>query len=332
MVKSRLSRRSVLQIVAVGGAAGMIGYWARSARVAKVERSANLMGTSVHFTVYDTDNERAAAAADSARAVMSRLDGQLSRFRATSEVGRWNKAGSIDDASDDLLALVKLSDQVSRWGEGTFDITVLPLLDTYSSLSEVISPASHDALERSAALIDYRRIEVNGRSVRLTAPDMRITLDGVAKGYIVDKAVRDLSLHGYPSVYVEAGGDLMAAGQKSDGSPWRIGIRHPREMAMIAAVDLRNRAIATSGDYMQAYTRDFSRHHIIDPRIRGSSPDLASATVIADDAATADALATTAMALGLKRGRELLEDLPNVEGFLVTKSTETVNTSGFVTV
>lgn len=332
MVSSRLSRRSVLRIVALGGVAGAVGYALRPGRISKIERAAPLMGTSVHFTVVSDDRELATAAADAALGVMTRLDGQLSRYRHDTEVGRLNRLGQIDDASDELLSQLDLSSRIAQAGAGAFDITVAPLLDAYADIADPTAPASRAALEAAAELVDYRAVRVEGRTVRLERPGMRITLDGVAKGYIVDQAVQELRKHGFASVYVEAGGDLMAAGQKADGAAWHIGIRHPREMSMIASVALRDRAIATSGDYMQAYTRDFSRHHIIDPRLRGSSPDLASATVIARDAATADALATTAMALGTTRGRELLEDLPDVEGFLVTKSMETIPTTGFAVI
>lgn len=332
MISTRLSRRNVLQIVALGGAATTFGWWLRSPRTTKVERAASLMGTSVRFTVISDDRELATAAADSALGVMATLDARLSRFRHDSEVGRLNRLGRIDDASDELLNQLDLSARIARLGDGAFDITVLPLLDVYAGLADPTTAEARATLETAAALVDYRSVRVDGRSVALERPGMRITLDGVAKGYIVDQAVEALRRHGFANVYVEAGGDLMAAGQKTGAAPWNIGIRHPRSMSMIAGVELRDRAIATSGDYMQAYTRDFARHHIIDPRLRGSSPDLASATVIAPDAATADALATTAMALGLQRGRALLEDLPDVEGFLVTKSMETVRTTGFTVI
>ena len=81
---------------------------------------------------------------------------------------------------------------------------------------------------------------------------------------------------------------------------------------------------------MQPYTADLSEHHIVDPRTGHSAPELASATVIAPDAATADALATLTMVLGPRRGRELLEALPGCEGYLVSKNLEVTRTSNFI--
>ena len=80
---------------------------------------------------------------------------------------------------------------------------------------------------------------------------------------------------------------------------------------------------------MQPYTADFAQHHILDPRTGRSASELASSTVVADDAATADALATLTMVLGPRTGRELLEDLPDCEGYLISKNLEVTQTSGF---
>lgn len=123
----------------------------------------------------------------------------------------------------------------------------------------------------------------------------------------------------------------MAGGHRLSGGPWRIGIRRPRPgLALQARFEARERAVATSGDYMQPFTADFAQHHILDPRTGRSAPELASATVLAPDAATADGLATLAMVLGPRRARALLEDLPGCEGYLVGKGLEVTRTSGFV--
>jgi thiamine biosynthesis lipoprotein len=135
---------------------------------------------------------------------------------------------------------------------------------------------------------------------------------------------------GFGDVIVEAGGDLVAGGVRGDGTPWRIGIRAPRPgLALTARFEAANRAVATSGDYMQPFTDDYSQHHILDPRRGYSSPELASATVAAPTAALADALATLTMVLGPRRGRALIEDLPDCEAYFIAKDLEVTRTSGF---
>jgi thiamine biosynthesis lipoprotein len=329
----RVTRRHVLRILAVGGAAGVawkLGVFRRG-RTASVHRSRVLMGTRVNLTLVGEDREAAEAAAEATLQRMADLESLLSRYRKDSQVSRLNTAGRIDNASDALLDVLELAQRVSVLGEGAFDVTVQPLLDLYRDRLERAArlPAAED-VERVVARVGHRGLRVGGRSVTLERPGMSITLDGVGKGYIVDRGVALLAQRGFANVFVEAGGDLVAAGDKGSGAPWRVGIRGPRQgLALQARFDTRNRAVATSGDYMQPFTPDYAQHHILDPRTGYSAPELASSTVVAADAATADALATLTMVLGPTRGRELLEALPDCEGYLVSKDLEVTRTTNF---
>jgi thiamine biosynthesis lipoprotein len=292
------------------------------------------MGTGVHLTVLGEDREAAAAAADASLAHMAGLEGLLSRYRTDSEVGRLNASGRVTEASPALLDVLGLADHIHRLGDGAFDVSIQPLLDLYRDrLRRRAGPPGPAALEEVLERVDQRALWVHGRSVESHRPGLSITLDGIAKGYVVDRGVAALTERGFANVFVEAGGDLMAAGGKEPGRPWRIGIRGPRPgISIQARFDARNRAVATSGDYMQPFTADYAQHHILDPRTGTSAPELASASVVAPDAATADGLATLVMVLGPRRGRALLEDLSGCEGYLVGKDLEVVRTSGFAVV
>ena len=226
--------------------------------------------------------------------------------------------------------VLRLAERVSAMGDGAFDITVQPVLDLYLARHSMPDPES---IEQGIERVGHRAVRIEGGAVVLDRPGMAITLDGIGKGYIVDRAVDVLAERGFPDVFVEAGGDLMASGDKGADGPWRIGIRAPRPgMTLQARFDARNVAGATSGDYMQPFTPDYRQHHILDPRTGYSAPELASSTVLAPDAATADALATLTMVLGSSKGRELLEGLPGCEGYFVSKEMEVIRTSGFAVV
>lgn len=329
----RLTRRQALRILAVAGAAGAAlaaGLPARLRRGA-VERARLLMGTGVHLRVLGDDREAAAAAADACLARMEELEALLSRHRPDSELARLQAAGRLERASDALLDVLRLAGRISALGDGAFDVTVQPLVDLYrQSLARSGRVPPPDAIERERGRVGWRAVRCERQGVLLARGDVRLTLDGVAKGYVVDQAVAVLRARGFGSVFVEAGGDLVAAGDRGAGAPWRIGIRAPRGgNALEARFEVRDRAVATSGDYMQPFTADYREHHILDPRTGHSPPALASATVVASDAATADALATLVMVLGPQRGRELLEDLPDCEGYLVAKDLRVVRTRGF---
>lgn len=326
------TRRDVLRILAFG-ACGAAAWRLASGRqeAEAVVRTRALLGTWVQITVVGRDREESRAAADGALARMHDLERLLSRHRPDSELSLLNAQGRIDDASDALLDVLQLARHVSSLGDGAFDVSIAPILELnrrhWIESGRAPDPA---AVEPALALVDHRAVRVEGRRVNLKRPGMRLTLDGIGKGYVVDRGVDELRARGFANVLLDAGGDLVAAGRRRDGRPWRIGMRHPRPGAsLLGRFEGSEVAVATSGDYMQPFSSDLAQHHILDPRTGRSAPELASATVVAPNAATADALATLTMVLGSRRGRDLLEALPGCEGCLVSKTLETTRTSGF---
>jgi thiamine biosynthesis lipoprotein len=289
------------------------------------------MGTGVHLNVLGDDLEAAEAAADFTLECMADMESLLSRHRDDSELSRLNRTGRIETASSALIDVLRAAERVSRMGEGAFDVTVQPVLDLYrASRGPASTLPSAERIEQARDLVDHRGVQIDGSTVTLRRAGMRVTLDGVAKGFVIDQGVGTLKELGFNDVFVEAGGDLVAGGTKQAGVPWRIGIRHPRPgVALQARFDASNRAVATSGDYMQPFTTDFAQHHILDPRTGYSAPDLASSTVSAPNAMMADALATLTMVLGPKRGRDLIEALPDCEAYFVSKNLEVTRSSGF---
>ncbi|MCP3980631.1 MAG: FAD:protein FMN transferase [bacterium] len=325
-----LTRRRALTIVALGGASAVawrLGLF-RGGSSPPATRTRTLMGTTVNLTVLGDDRDAAGAAADATLDAMAALEASLSRYRPDSEISVLNRTGRIDAASDAVVEVLRLAQEISGMGDGAFDVTIQPVLELYRAGGDDV-PAGEE-IERALESVDGRALRIEGNTVTLERSGMRVTPDGIGKGYIVDRGVDELKARGFGNVFVEAGGDLVAAGSREGGRPWRVGIRDPRLprqlRARFHAVD---RAVATSGDYMQPFTDDFAQHHILDPRTGRSAPELASATVVAADAATADGLATLAMVLGPRRGRELIEDLPGCEGYFVSKKLEATRTTGF---
>ena len=147
----------------------------------------------------------------------------------------------------------------------------------------------------------------------------------------MDAGVTVLKQAGFGQVLVEAGGDLAAAGQKSTGTPWRIGVQSPREeqAGLQNKFNLQDQAAATSGDYMQPFSADLRQHYILDPRPGYSAPEVASATVIAPSAMLADGLATSVMVLGPKAALQMIHGLPGCEAYLVAKDLQTIKTATF---
>jgi thiamine biosynthesis lipoprotein len=248
----------------------------------------------------------------------------LDHRRQTSALGRLNAQGALRDAPIELLEVVEKALEFGELTEGAFDITVKPVLDAYASGRSVTSD-----LRR---LVDFRQVAILGSQIRLGQPGMSITLDGLAKGRVVDGGIAVLRHIGFENILVEAGGDLVAQGARGDGRPWEIGILSPREdrqPGTIATIPVNRQAVATSGDYMNSFTTDFSLHHILDPHTLNSPVELASTTVIASTAMEADALSTALMVLGARDGLALTERLSQVEAMLVGKDLKVYRSTGF---
>ncbi len=286
------------------------------------------MGTVVTITVVHPEADEAREMVSAAFTELERLEGILSRHRAGTPVHRLNEVGSLTDAPIELIEVLTAAAGYSDLTAGAFDVTVAPLLALFERTfrDEGRAPSPQEVgqvLER----VDYRGVRVRGRHIQL-ARGMALTLDGIAKGYIVDRTVTVLADRGAGRVLVDAGGDMAAAGPGSAEEPWRVGVQDPNESGLVEVVQLGGDAIATSGDYMHTFTADRRHHHIVDPRSGFSPEHTSSATVVASSAMEADALSTAVLVMGPVRGLALLEALPEVEGLVVTKPGDRLRTSG----
>ncbi len=330
----RLGRREALRITAVAGLSvgiggGLLRELIRRARLHRVSETRTRMGTVVTITVVHPDAERARGMVSAAFAEMERLEAILSRHRPGTPVHRLNSVGRLRDAPVELIEVVGAAERYSESSGGAFDITVTPLLDLFErSFAVERGPPTASRVREVLRLVDYRAVRVAGRTVEL-APGMSITLDGIGKGYVVDRATDVLVAAGAQRVLVDAGGDMATAGAGSRDDPWMVGVQDPDdESRFVELVHLAGECIATSGDYMRTFSLDRRFHHIVDPR-GGYSPDhTRSASVVAATAMDADALSTTVLVLGPREGIGLLESLPEIEGLVVTKDGEQVRTSG----
>jgi thiamine biosynthesis lipoprotein len=327
------TRRRFVSILAVAGAGALtwgLSWRRRGERNRPLTMTRLLMGTVVNLTIAGCDRDTARAAASACLGRMAELEAVLSRFRPHSQVSRLNRDGRVEDADPALVDLVNRANALSALTAGAFDITIEPVLRLFRTRHSEGLPGA-DAIEQALRSVDWCRLQVSGGSLSFTTPGMAITLDGIAKGYIVDAGVEVLRRHGLTDVMVEAGGDLLAAGNRSLQRPWRLAIAPPRNTMSNATpiIELSNQAVATSGDSQQSFSPDHRHHHILDPRKGYSSPELASATVVAADVTTADALATAMMVLDAETALSLTSHFTDCHAFLLTKELEAIQTPGF---
>ena len=169
--------------------------------------------------------------------------------------------------------------------------------------------------------VDFRQLQVKWREARVASSGYSADFGGIAKGYGVDRAVRALRDQNVRCVLVSAGGDIFALGRPAPNRLWRVGIRSPyRPDALCAMVELEDEAIATAGGYENYRIAQGRRiAHILNPRLGVSSDHVLSATIIAPDTMTADALATATYIMGVEDSLRLLDDMPHVEGVWIDR-------------
>ncbi len=330
----QFNRRKFLGLIAAAalfGAAYQYGHQRISKGEYTLKNSRMMMGTIVNFTIIGSSKESCDEALEATAAHMEKEADVISRYNPQSPLSRLNRDGFLENAPSTLLKVTQMALEMSVLTDGAFDPTVLPLLELYQNEKGKDRLPPQQEIERALTLVDYRNVAIDGDTLRYTADDIGMTLDGIGKGFIVDEGVRFINALGFQNVCIEAGGDLMVTGTNPSGAPWTIAIRNPRpnQEQKPHIVNLKDRAIATSGDYMQSFSADRRYHHILNPFSGFSPPQLASCSILAPTVATADGLATAAMVMGPDQSITLLDSLAGCEGFLIGKDLTTYTSKDF---
>lgn len=298
------SRRAVLCGGLAGGLVLLAGgsAWWEAARRTRIFRAARpAMGTMAEV-VLAHPAPRGRALAEAALEEVREVEARMTRFDPASEVGRVNaEPGRFLPVSTMTGHVVRTGLEIARATDGRFD-PALGALEALWGFYERRAPARlPDArrLAREASCAPYRQVELAGdeRRPRLRVGEaVRLDLGGIAKGYAVDRAAALLRRHGVRHALINVGGDLYALGNHPEGRPWRVGVRHPRRPGrFLTILSLRDRAVATSGDYENFFMAGGQRyHHLLDPRTGAPAPFHQSVTVTAPSVMIADALATAA--------------------------------------
>lgn len=280
------------------------------------------MGTLVRITVFASDEPTAERVASQAFDRIAELNGILSDYDPESELSRLSRepSGTPVPVSEDLFTVLQRAQEISECSGGAFDSTVgavgqlwrearrsekLPLR---SAVSQLLEKAGYQALV-------FDRCQ---QTVTLRKPGMSLDLGGIAKGYAASEALRILRAAGVPSSLVAVSGDL-AIGEAPPGEDgWRIGISSIEPGAIEQVLLLQNVSVSTSGDTEQFVEIDGIRYsHILDPKTGMGLSQRIAVTTIAQDGATADALATAISVLGVEKGLALVEEIDGAEALIL---------------
>lgn len=269
------------------------------------------MGTTYSVKWVSTNEETHAIKADVEKA-LNKVNQSMSTYIDTSELSRLNQyeGGEWQPVSPALFDVLRLSTSISRQTEGSFDVTVGPLVNLwgFGPDGRIEHAPDDDQIQAAAAKTGYKHIQLDPQTQQLkkAVPELYMDLSAVAKGYAVDRVAAVLEDAGIGRYLVEVGGELRAKGLKPGGKPWRIAVETPdaTTRSVQKIINVENIAIATSGDYRNYFEENGVRFsHTINPATgRPIDHRLASVTVLASTCAEADALATAFMVLGTERG------------------------------
>jgi thiamine biosynthesis lipoprotein len=292
------------------------------------------MGTDVTIEALGPDVDVLDAALLAAEAELRRVEDLMTSWR-DSPLTRLNaRAGEgLVPVEPELARLIGRGLAVGELTEGAFDVTFASVGKLWDFKAQPPVLPTPEQVTAALAAVDYRRVELvlgeDGSATVALPAGTRLGLGGIAKGYGVDRAMAVLLERGIEHGVVNAGGDMKVLG-RNQGATWRIAIKHPREPErVLAAVPLSNTCMVTSGDYERFFELDGLRyHHILDPRTGYPATGAISATVLAPDAAFADALATALSVLPPEEGCALVEGLERVECLIVGLDGEVTRSSG----
>jgi thiamine biosynthesis lipoprotein len=268
------------------------------------------MGTRWSALFHTPSDFDAGAVRAALQAAVDEVDAQMSTWKPHSDLMRLNRApaGAWVTVPGRLLDVIRLGLTVGRASGGAFDIGMGDAVSAWGFGPAEASPDRIRGATQARHAHAYDVLEIDGAKVRKRLP-IKLDLNGVAKGYGVDRLAEILSSCGIRDGIVGIDGEIRAMGLRPDGEAWTVAVERPdpEHRAPHSILSLQDRAVATSGDYrhwVEVQGRRLS--HTMDPT-RGAPlmKPPASVTVLASTCAQADAWATALMVLGPDRGGEL---------------------------
>ena len=282
-------------------------------------------------------SEDAQAAIDEAFELCKDLEAKVSRTRKDSDISNINNAkGEWVDVSEETRELIQKGMEYSHSSDGGFDITVGGVTeqwDFHAAEGEAKIPDA-DALAEAVKHINYRNIAIEGNRVRLTDPETKLDLGGIAKGWIGDRMTELLESKGVVSAVINLGGNVICIGGKTNEDDFVIGVETPfsDRTEIIGKINARDKTLVTSGVYERRIEVDGKTyHHILDTKTGWPvETDLDAVTLIADKGRSGDidAMSTICLIKGAEGGMKFIEEQDGVEGVFVLSNGDIQTTDG----
>jgi len=284
------------------------------------------MGTLFTITLYATNNASAEAAAEAAFRRIADLEQVMSDYRADSELMQLcdQPFGKPVPVSQDLFDVLSHSQEISKLTDGAFDVTIGPCvrLWRFSRKRKTLPNAQELASARAAVGWQKLRLDPRARTATLLAPNMRLDLGGIGKGFAADEALKILKGRGINRALVAASGDIAIGNPPPDELGWKVGITaiDVRTNDSEHVLLLHNCGISTSGDTEQSIEINGVRYsHIVDPATCLGLTNRIQDSIIGPNATFTDGLDTALSVMNVERGLALVDSLPGTAALFLKK-------------
>ncbi len=278
------------------------------------------MGTFISVSVLHESEAQAEEAIGRSFEEMERLVDVFNRWDHTTALAQLNERGVLRDAPPELVQVVSESLRYGQKSAGAFDVSVKPLVDIFiERLAEgETSPPDRAEVREALELVGSQNIAVDEGTIVFERSGMGITLDGIAKGHIVDRVGSVLQNQGITSYLINAGGDIRSAGTKENRLPWTVAVQDPLKRDNFPdVIELGDGAVATSGSYEIYFDRERLHHHVVSSRSGVSPRQSTSVSVMAPTTMAADALATAVFVMRPEAALGFVNSLPHCECLII---------------
>ncbi len=285
-----------------------------------LEEELYALDTIISINIYSGQQE----AIDYAENEIRRLESLLSVTDTKSDIYRINSnPDEFIKVSDECFELIKTAVEISDNTKGNFDITIYPAVSLWGfTTSEYKVPEQSEILD-AIDKIGYNKITLDKKNKSVKVPfGTNLDLGAIAKGYIADKAAEALEEKGVTSALLNFGGNIRLIGSKPAGEAFKIGIKAPFSEGYFATLNAKNTTASTAGGYERYFEENgVHYHHILNPHTATpAESDILSATVIGDNGAVCDALATASFVTGSEDVKSITSQYPDFSFILLTQN------------
>lgn len=285
----------------------------------KVSETRLSMGSFLAITAFHPSRDEAQHAIGLAWEEIDRLCKLLSRHDPSTPLSQLNRTGTLPEGQMEVVEVVARSLYHHKQTGGAFDITVQPVLDLYEKRFAAGRRPTDAEITALLPRVGSEHIRFAKGGVSFAREGMRITLDALAPGYIVDRASELLTRNGVVNHLINCSGDIRTSGAAAKGTPWTVAIQDPaKKKAYPEVVSMGTGAICTSGDYEAFYDKEKIFHHIVNGRT-GHSPAYSTSVTVKGPLSVmdADAMSTALFVMSPAEGLAFVNRQPDLECFLI---------------